>query len=234
MDLDDLRIVVWNERESGKLSEIPAELFAAGRASLKELQDEIQRIGDPFSEDGAVLQDRYHSIEETLSTIVKLRLKKILKLAEAQIEGGYIDRDEFKVMLPQEHAMFDAVRREIAICRGVMLEGKTAPAAAESTPIAPAETVEGPEPSGTDEEEEAFASLMDEAVQDGEPEPIAPAPTRAAGDVALVLADEGIPPFMGLDGRTYALEAGDLVTLPKGNADVLAERNIALNIRLIK
>jgi DNA replication factor GINS len=39
---------------------------------------------------------------------------------------------------------------------------------------------------------------------------------------------------MGLDGRTYALEAGDLVTLPKGNAGVLSERNIALNIRLIK
>ena len=37
MDLDDLRIIVWNERESGKLSEVPAELFATGRASLKEL-----------------------------------------------------------------------------------------------------------------------------------------------------------------------------------------------------
>ncbi|MDK2974943.1 MAG: replication factor [Methanofollis sp.] len=224
MDLDDLRIIVWNERESGKLSGVPAELFATGRVSLKEIQDEIQTIGDPFSENGAVLQDRYHSIKETLSTIVKLRLKKILKLAEAQIEGGYFDRDEVKSMLPQERTMFDAVRREIAVCRDAMLEG------AETTG-APAGEAGEPEPSGVDEDE-ASASFMEEEPRE---ERAAAAPGRTTpGDISLVLVNEGVPAFMGLDGRTYALEAGDLVTLPKGNAGVLAERNIALNIRLIK
>jgi DNA replication factor GINS len=58
-------------------------------------------------------------------------------------------------------------------------------------------------------------------------------PRGDAADTPLS-SSRGIPPFMGLDGRTYALEAGDLVTLPKGNAGVLGERNIALNIRLIK
>jgi DNA replication factor GINS len=228
MDLDDLRIIVWNERESGKLSEVPAELFVTGRASLKEIQSEIHTIGDPFSEDGAVLQDRYHSIKETLSTIVKLRLKKILRLAEAQIEGGYLDRDEMKVMLPQERAMFDAVRREIALCRDLMLEetaGVSAPVG-EATETRPFDEREG--------EDEAFVSFVEESIKEEEKQAKA-APVQAApGDVALVLVNEGIPPFMGLDGRTYALEAGDLVTLPKGNAGVLGERNIALNIRLIK
>jgi DNA replication factor GINS len=40
--------------------------------------------------------------------------------------------------------------------------------------------------------------------------------------------------FMGVDGRTYALERGDIVTLPENNADVLCEHDIALNIRLNK
>jgi len=227
MDLDDLRIIVWNERESGKLSAVPAELFATGRASLKEIQNEIQSIGDPFSENGTVLQDRYHSIKETLSTIVKLRLKKILKLAEAQIEGGYLDRDEVKMMLPQEQVMFDAIRREIVLCRDVMLEG----AAGASAPIGVTGEAEAPGES----EEEAFASFMEDSLREEEEEQTAAAPARTIpGEVSLVLVNEGIPPFMGLDGRTYALEAGDLVTLPKGNAEVLGERDIALNIRLIK
>ncbi|NVO67525.1 DNA replication complex GINS family protein [Methanofollis tationis] len=229
MDLDDLRIIVWNERESGKLSEVPAELFATGRASLKEIQNEIHAIGDPFSENGAVLQDRYHSIKETLSTIVKLRLKKILKLAEAQIEGGYRDRDEMKTMLPEERAMFDAVRREIALCRDQMLEeaaGASAPTREAEVPVSPGEG-EG--------EDEAFVSFVEEVFKEEEEKRAGAAPVQTTpGDVSLVLVNEGIPPFMGLDGRTYALEAGDLVTLPKGNARVLSERNIALNIRLIK
>jgi DNA replication factor GINS len=37
-------------------------------------------------------------------------------------------------------------------------------------------------------------------------------------------------PFMGVDGRIYALRQEDLVTLPERNAEVLCERNIVLNI----
>jgi DNA replication factor GINS len=39
-----------------------------------------------------------------------------------------------------------------------------------------------------------------------------------------------IDPFVGMDGRIYALRKEDVVTLPAWNADVLVERNIALNI----
>lgn len=231
MDLDDLRIIVWNERESGKLSDVPAELFATGRAALKDIQHEIHAIGDPFSEEGAVLQDRYHSIKETLSTIVKLRLKKILRLAEAQIEGGYLDRDEVKTMLPQERAMFDAVRREIALCRDQMLEG----AVEASAPAREVREIEEPElPIERQDEDEAFAALVEESLKEEERQDADSPEGSTPADTSLVLVTAGIPPFMGLDGRTYALEAGDLVTLPRENAGVLNERNIALNIRLIK
>ena len=43
-----------------------------------------------------------------------------------------------------------------------------------------------------------------------------------------VLAD--MEPFMGVDGRTYEISTGDILTLPGRNAEVLAERDIVLNI----
>ena len=45
-----------------------------------------------------------------------------------------------------------------------------------------------------------------------------------------VLAD--MEPFMGVDGRTYEIATGDILTLPGRNAEVLAERDIVLNIRI--
>ncbi|QYZ78793.1 DNA replication complex GINS family protein [Methanofollis formosanus] len=211
MDLDDLRIIVWNERESGKLSEIPGDLFRTAKLSLDELYDEINRIHDPFSEESAVLQDRFQAIKETLNAIIKIRLKKILRLAEAQNEAEYSDKEELKLMLPAERAMFDAVCREIAACREGLLEGTER----EFTPPAPVE------------DEPVFFA--------GEGERSAPVAAAAAdADTALVLIRAEVPEFMGLDGRTYALETEDIVTLPKENADVLCGRNIALNIRLIK
>jgi DNA replication factor GINS len=37
--------------------------------------------------------------------------------------------------------------------------------------------------------------------------------------------------FMGVDGKTYTLEKGDIIMLPERNAEVLVERNIALTLR---
>ena len=51
---------------------------------------------------------------------------------------------------------------------------------------------------------------------------------------ALVHIRADMESFMGVDGRVYALKRGDIVTLPENNADVLCERDIALNIRLNK
>jgi DNA replication factor GINS len=45
---------------------------------------------------------------------------------------------------------------------------------------------------------------------------------------------ENIDSFMGIDGRIYNLSAEDIVTLPRINADVLYNRNIALNIGIGK
>ncbi len=57
---------------------------------------------------------------------------------------------------------------------------------------------------------------------------------RAPAPYALVHVLRDMDAFMGVDGRIYRLRQGDIVMLPERNADVLCERNIALNIRLHK
>ncbi|MDR2855646.1 MAG: hypothetical protein LBV40_05775 [Methanomicrobiales archaeon] len=52
-----------------------------------------------------------------------------------------------------------------------------------------------------------------------------------AYSLVLIVAD--MDPFMGIDGFVYEIQNGDVITLPRKNADILAERNIALNIRSI-
>lgn len=60
------------------------------------------------------------------------------------------------------------------------------------------------------------------------------APPGEAGPLSppyvLVRALETMEPFMGVDGRIYALEKEDIVTLPERNAAVLCDRKIVLSV----
>lgn len=54
-----------------------------------------------------------------------------------------------------------------------------------------------------------------------------PAPTtppRSPDDAVTVRALVDVPPFVGLDGKTYRLKKGDVLTLPKKMVDMLAKR----------
>jgi DNA replication initiation complex subunit (GINS family) len=48
---------------------------------------------------------------------------------------------------------------------------------------------------------------------------------------SLVLVISEMDPFMGVDGHVYEIQRDDIITLPRKNANVLAERNIVLNIK---
>lgn len=223
--LNDIRLIVWNEKESGKLTDIPGDLFKNGKKNLEEIQAGIHGCADPLSEEAAELLDQYHSTSETLNTIIKLRLKKILKLAEAQIEERYYDKEEMKLMLLPEKTMFEAVCREIGVCRGTLL-GESGGDTAAAPEIGVASLQTGSERPLDFEEDTFFDDVPS-------PTPEA-AEEKTMEEIAVVLVKQEVPAFMGLDSRTYTLSEEDVVTLPKGNAEVLCERNIALNIRLIK
>ena len=58
------------------------------------------------------------------------------------------------------------------------------------------------------------------------------APITAQAPYMLVRVLQDMDTFMGVDGRSYSLAKGDIVTLPKRNASVLSDRNIVIGITL--
>jgi len=201
--LDDLRIIVLNERETGRLSEVPPTLYTDIRNRLATLQGEVYRCSDPLSDEAQTLIEEVKAVREIGRDIFRIRSRKILSLALVQVEADATERDELKKMLPEEREMFDGILRELG--KGKAALSGTAPR--EAAPgITPAPG-EGPAvpcgPGGAPAPEEAMVLVR-------------------------ILAD--LEPFMGVDGRVYDLKTEDLITLPGKNAVVLIDRNMAEDV----
>lgn len=169
------------------------------------LSKEVYENDDPFSENARILIERVSSIRETLHDIFRIRSAKILTLAQSQEKGQFIDRDELKKMIPEERDMFDQMVLAIEQCRCLLIDGMVH---------------RPPTKEGGGERVEPCATLLDE-LSSSEPEFL----------LGRVLQD--MEPFMGVDGRIW-LQKEDIVTLPERNADVLCERNILLNMNVVK
>jgi DNA replication factor GINS len=203
MPLDDLRIIILNERESGRLSEVPPTLYEQIRGHLASLQEKVYSESDPLSDQAQTLIEEVKAVREIVRDIFRIRSRKILSLALVQVEAEATERDELKKMLPAEREMFDGIVRQLETGKAALsgqvprtAHGGVVPAVGENPDVAGI-----PEPGRSPEE----AMVMVRIISDMEP-------------------------FMGVDGRIYHLKAEDVVTLPSRNAGVLIDRNIALNI----
>lgn len=202
MQLDELRILLLSERETGRLVQVQKDLYSVAGNGLEALYATLYACEDPFSDEARVLIEKISAIKETLSDLFRIRAEKILSLARTQEDGQHIDREELKKMLPEEKEMFDQVVLSLEQARCRLVEG--------SLPRAV------PHP-GSQGEGEPCAAVAAQA-----------SPEQPRFVVSRVLQD--MEPFMGVDGHIYQLRREDLVTIPERNAEVLCERNIVLNI----
>jgi DNA replication factor GINS len=212
--LEDLRKVLLSEREAGRLTQIQKDLFEKTHATVSSLLEKVYAIDDPFSDEARARIEETMSLRETAYDIVVIRTKKILALAESQAQGNYIERDEIKKMIPPEREMFEQISGAIGTCQGALLSG--------IRQSLPAEHVTVP------------ATGKDHAIPQGPALTASPAPALQSPPCTLVRVLADMDAFMGVDGRIYTLAKGDIVTLPERNAEVLVERNIALNMNLSK
>jgi DNA replication factor GINS len=215
--LDDLRKVLLTERETAKLTQISHDIFSRAHSAILTLLEKVYAIEDPLSDEARTLIEETVSIRETACDLFALRTRKILLLAEGHAQGHYIDREEVKKMIPAEREMFDRITAAIAACEGVLVQ---------NTPQARL-PVQEDAPVPTEEEEEPAQGSC------GSTPPRKPAPP-ATPPYALVRVLADMDAFMGVDGKTYTLEKGDIIMLPERNAEVLVERNIALNMNVCK
>jgi len=241
MGFDDLSSLRHSELETGKLLQVPPDLFDSTRAEIAELLKQINLIEDPLSNEARKLIEETIAMKETMHDLFAIRSGKIVALAQTHAEGDYYDREEVKRMLPAERILFDQVVAGILTCQGAILKDEKhplvpapAPVAvpaplAPATPAAPAETSE-------DDWEAAYEAGSAEPGEAGEQ----PAPAAAAAPeeppltphYLLVRVRADMDTFMGIDGRIYALAKGDIVTLPERNATVLSDRGIVTAVTL--
>lgn len=212
MHLEELRLIILQERETGKLSEIPADLFGSTSRSLAALQEQVYSAEDPLAPKSRALAEEIQNIQESLRDIFRLRFDKILTLALTQVDGNYADREERKRMLPEERSVFDTTVEALNACKSALFEGTATGTGMEAwkdhAPALPEHQERIPAPGDHPRSTEPSITYM----------------------LVRILAE--VEPFMGVDGRSYQLRKGDIATIPSENATVLCERNIALNMNI--
>ncbi|MBP2132769.1 DNA replication factor GINS [Methanomicrobium sp. W14] len=242
MDFEYLRLISFDELESGKLSSISPDTFEMASDYLSELYEEAKSIDHFMTKRGSELIDEIESVQSVLQTIIDQRFKKIIRLAENQVGSGKVDKAELKMLLPAEQEMFDEILCAIGKCRdklaGAYRENELSKtASSKKAKISPAVQREMP----PDVSSRFITGSPDLPCETCEDYPVEPAETGDENPdeeeligYDIVYLKESIDPFMGLDGHIYSLSAEDIVTLPSRNASVLCGRNIALNIRVGK
>jgi DNA replication factor GINS len=222
LKLDDLRSILLSERETGRLTAVAPDLYEKGHAELAAITRKVYAFEDPFSDEARALIDETLAIRETIQDLFAIRSRKILALTILHAEGNYYDREEVRRMIPAEKEMFSQMTASIEQCRGVLLHNNP-PGLISPLPAAPAV------PAGT-----LPPDLPEEEESGGEPAAVPETAGPVAHPCVLVHVLQDMDSFLGVDGKTYTLAKGDIVTLPERNAAVLSERNIVLNINVCK
>ena len=223
MHLDELRTMLLEERDSGTLTTIPQDLYARTATDIRTLQQEVFVHEDPFSDEARLLIEKVASIRATIEEIFRIRTEKVVGLAQSQAEGSYIDREDLRVLIPSELEMFNRIVDAIRQSRSQLIEWRAGP---------------GPRKPAVEPAYEIARSGEESVIQPGDERAIVDfsleSEQKTVSDAPfvydLVQALSSMEAFMGVDGRTYELIAGDILTLPSRNAQVLAERDIVLNI----
>lgn len=253
LHLEDLRGILLGERDSGTLVQIPHDLYQTTALLIKTLQQEVIVMDDPFSDEARILIEKVASIRTTAEELFHLRSEKIVSLAQSQADGSYIEREELRMLIPAELEMFNRIVDGIRACRIALIEWKAVgrspvpvrveiPERISETPISAGNELVSPTDSAalisvTDpdrSESVAAIDLVSESPRRAYEQEEGWTPSDDEDDepfaytLVRVLAD--MEPFMGVDGRTYEISTGDILTLPGRNAEVLAERDIVLNI----
>jgi DNA replication factor GINS len=213
--ISDLHGYLIDERNSGALTEIPVTLYEEVHAEAAGIIRSVKKMEDPFSEGVQNLLKERESLREYIRAIYSERMHKILFLALASANGEEISREDLRAMVPEERALFHAVAGSAQSCRKSLLDGKP-------------------------DETHAFGFAVpdipceDAADIDAHAEDADSVPESAPVSYRVIAAREKIENFQDYSGRIHSLAPGDIVSLPAAMADILCNRNIALNIRLRK
>ena len=232
--ISELHGYLIDERNSGALTEIPSTLYEEVHAELASLRMEALKMEDPFGEGVQSLLKERDSLREYIRDLYAERTRKIFSLSLAKATGEEINREELRAMVPGERALYEVVSDSALSCRKALLDGKaTLNAATAYSYVPPDLTSSAPVLGVAGPDTDVVADISDARADEVFPEGNADAET-APESYRVIMVRDKVEEFQDYSGRIYTLSPGDIVSLPQPMAEILCNRNIALNIRLRK
>ncbi len=206
MSLDVLNALYTQERESeDKLLEIGDSFYDDTAEYILKLNDEIKNASN--YKEVEMLMDELKSVRIVLEGIFEIRRRKITEYASINVSGSKMD---IKGLTSKERPMYETLVSALEKGRSEIL----IPILEASYTHIPAKNILGE----TTTKEKPIENTLghDEATND---------------EFMMIKVLKNIPRFVGVDGRQYQLSSEDVVVLPKANALVLCNKNVAIPLQ---
>lgn len=205
MNLEDLANKLVLERESDRLQPLDGAFYEQAADYIKALDRSRQEAAD-YKEAG-MIDDEIKNARILIEGVFDRRMSKIIQYAAIYAAGTRLNVEG---MTKAEKAVFDGLVVALEKGRAEILEP-----ALEVTPRGGlAKNILG----GITTKEQP----IENATASG---------GTADAEVMLVKVLKDIPQFVGVDGRHYQLSGDDVVVLPKANALVLCNKNVAIPLQ---
>jgi len=205
MSLEDLVMILTKERELDDLQEIGDSFFDEAASYIKKLEESRNEATNYREAD--MLSDELKNARMVLEGIFDRRRSKIIDAALNTASGIRMD---VKGLTSKEKPMFDSIVAALEIGRKDVL----LPILEPCRPQNPAKNILGE----TTTKEKPIENSI---VHNG----------NVSEDLMMVKVLKDIPRFVGVDGRHYHLSGEDVVVLPKANALVLCNKNVAIPLQ---
>jgi len=203
MDIEKLWELLYKERNTASLQELPEDFCEEVRQYFERLKEERGEADERRAE---LLEDEIRNAKMKVEDIIRRRIGKIVKLASSGMKVSP------KGMLEEEERIFEGVKSHIEEGKERIFALMLGEKESESEGRGEERSVKK-EPSG-------HILKTDESL---------PAKNRDE-ELHIVRILEDIPTFMGIDGRIYRVKKEDVIMLPKTNAEILCKRGVAVRI----
>ncbi|WP_048198732.1 hypothetical protein [Methanocella arvoryzae] len=205
MNLEDLANRLALERESDRLQELDESFYDQAASYVKNMEEARQEASD--YKELAMIDDEIKNARILVEGIFDRRMSKITQYAAICAAGTKINLDG---LTRAEKNVFDALVKALERGREEILM----PALEVRSTRNVAKNILG----GATTKEQPIESSLSLNKDVGE-------------EVMMVKVLRDVPRFVGVDGRQYQLSGEDVVVLPKANALVLCNKNIAIPLQ---
>ncbi len=205
MDIEKLWELLYKERNTASLQELPETFCEDVGGYIKKLEEEKREADARRTE---LVEDEIRNTRMKVEDIIRRRIGKIVKLASSGMKTTP------KGMLEEEERIFEGLK-------GYVEEGK------ERIFALMLSDKEGEREGKSEENEKRGANTAGQSFKKVE-QSVSAKNRNEEWHIVRILDD--IPTFMGTDGRIYKVRKEDVIMLPKTNAEILCKRGVAVEI----